>query len=63
MSKLKELNKMFERMEDIEAVQAKVDEYADERVEIIGRINHLFTKIEDNEDLKKIEDIVKGYTK
>ena len=63
MSKLKELNKMFERMEDIEAVQAKVDEYADERVEIIGRINHLFTKIEDNEELKKIEDIVKGYTK
>lgn len=63
MSKLEELNKMFERMEDIEAVQAKVDEYADERVEIIGRINHLFTKIEDNEDLKKIEDIVKGYTK
>ena len=63
MSKLKELNKMFERMEDIEAVQAKVDEYADERVEIIGRINHLFTKIEDNEDLKKIEDIVKGNTK
>ena len=63
MSKLEELNKMFERMEDIEVVQAKVDEYADERVEIIGRINHLFTKIEDNEELKKIEDIVKGYTK
>lgn len=63
MGKLEELNKMFERMEDIEAVQAKADEYADERVEIIGRINHLFTKIEDNEDLKKIEDIVKGYTK
>lgn len=62
MSKLEELNKMFERMEDIEAVQAKVDEYADERVEIIGRINHLFTKIEDNEDLKEIEDIVKRYT-